>query len=58
VADFLVVEEEVDKLGDLKVIDCDRWLVLGGNDEVLLFRPRAELHAPRGNAVDVALDEK
>ena len=51
------MEEEVDELGDLKVIDCDRWLVLGGNDQVLLFRAFAELHVPCGNAVDAAVGE-
>ena len=56
-ADLLVVEEQVDELGDLKVIDCDRWLVSGGNDQALLLRSFAELHVPCGNAVDAAVGE-
>ena len=27
------MEEEVDELGDLKVIDCDRWLTSRGIDD-------------------------
>jgi hypothetical protein len=30
------VEEQVDELGDLKVIDCDRWLLRGG----VMIKPR------------------
>jgi hypothetical protein len=36
-ADFLVVKKEVDELGDLKVIDYDRWLAFGSNDQALLL---------------------
>jgi hypothetical protein len=51
------VQEQVDELGDLKVIDRDRWLVFGSNDQALLFHAFAELHAPCGNAVDAAVGE-
>jgi hypothetical protein len=36
-SEFLVVEEEVDELGHLKVIDSDRWLVSGGNGQAPLL---------------------
>ena len=42
----------MDELGDLQVIDCDLWLVLGGNDQALLHCSPAEFHAPCGDAVD------
>jgi hypothetical protein len=48
------VEEEVDELGDFDVVDGYLWLQRGGDDQVLLFRPYAELKVPRGNAVDIA----
>ena len=51
------MEEEIDELGDLKVVDSDRWLVLGGNDQVLLLGSFAELHVPCGYAVDAAAGE-
>ena len=51
------MEEEVDELGDLKVIDGDRWLAFGGDDQALLFRSFAELHVPCGDAVDSAVGE-
>jgi hypothetical protein len=46
------VEEEVDELGDLKVIDCDRWLLRGGNDQALLLHAFVHLQVPSGNTVD------
>ena len=39
------MKEQVDELGDLKIIDCDCWLVFGGNDQALLDCSRAERHA-------------
>jgi Pentapeptide repeats (8 copies) len=57
-ADFLVVKEEVDELRDLKVIDCDRWLAFGSNDQALLLGSFAKLHAPCGDAVDAAVGER
>ncbi len=52
VADFLVVEEQVDELSYLDVVDGDRGLACAGNDQVLLFCVFAEFHIPCGYAVD------
>ena len=56
-ADFLVVQQEIDELGDLDVIDCDVWLASVCDDEVLLLSSFGDLHVPCGNAVDVAAGE-
>jgi hypothetical protein len=51
------VEEEVDELGDLKVVNRDLWLVFGGDDQTLLFGFLAEPNAPRRYTVDATVGE-
>ena len=35
---FLVVQKQVNKLRHLKIINCDYWLMVVGNNEVKLIR--------------------
>ena len=57
VADFLVVEQQIDELCDLDVVNGDLRRARESNDQVLLFCCFAELHVPRGDAVDAAARE-
>ena len=58
VANFLVVEQEIDELRDLDVVDGDLGLVRNdiGDDQVLLLGP-VQLQTPCGYPVDVAAGE-
>jgi hypothetical protein len=51
------MQEEVDELGDFKVIDCHCWLVFAGDDQAPLLRSFAKLDVPRRDAVDAAVGE-
>ena len=55
-ADLLVIKEQVDKLGDLQVVDSDLRFVRRRDDQALLLRP-VELQVPRRDAVDAAAGE-
>jgi hypothetical protein len=50
-ADLLVVEQQVDELGDLQVVDGDLGFVVRRDDQVLLLRP-VQLQVPRRDSIN------
>ncbi|HKM58732.1 MAG TPA: hypothetical protein VJX28_08290 [Chthoniobacterales bacterium] len=57
VANFFVVEEQVDELGDLDVVDGDNWLTQISDDQVLLLCTFVHLYTPYRHAIDGAPGE-
>src|SRR5215467_6381365 len=56
VADFRIIEQEIDELRDLDVVDGDGGLILICDDQVLLLGS-LQLYAPCGYAVDATVGE-